>query len=117
MTTTYQGGCHCGAVRYEVSTELTKVATCNCSICSKAGWSLAFTPADQFTLKSGAENLTDYQFGKKQIHHVFCKTCGIRSFSRGAGPDGKEYVAVNARCLDGVNLEGIETSMFDGKSL
>ena len=39
---TYAGGCHCGKVRYEVTTELTKVMSCNCSICSKKGHLLTF---------------------------------------------------------------------------
>jgi hypothetical protein len=33
----YAGGCHCGRVRYEVTTELTNVIACNCSICTKRG--------------------------------------------------------------------------------
>ncbi len=114
---TYVGSCHCGKVRFEVKTTLDKLMSCNCSICSRMGWLLAFAPAEQFTLLSGADSLTDYQFGKKHIHHVFCSTCGVRSFGHGAGPDGKESYAVNARCLEGVDLEGVPVTSFDGKSL
>jgi hypothetical protein len=116
-TTTYTGGCHCGAVRYRVTAKLDGAMTCNCSICSKTGTMLTFVPADRFELTSGAEALTDYQFGKKRLHHLFCKHCGIRSFGRGTGPDGREMVAVNVRCLDDVDLDTVPTKRFDGRSL
>ncbi len=115
---TYEGGCHCGQVRYSVKLDLSQpMVSCNCSICAKTGTVLGFTSADQFTLRSGAERITDYQFGKKSVHHLFCSTCGVRSFGRGKGPDGKEMVAINVRCLDGVELDQVKVMNFDGKSL
>ena len=115
-TKTYTGGCHCGKVRYEVTMSLDRIISCNCSICSKTGTLLAFVPADQFELLSGEGDLTDYQFNKKQIHHLFCSTCGVRSFARGKGPDGKEMRAVNVRCLDDVDISTLTPMQFDGKS-
>ncbi len=112
----HAGGCHCGKVRYEVTTDLKMVVSCNCSICSKRGALLTFVPADQFTLKSGEGDLADYQFNKHVIHHKFCKTCGILSFADGKGPDGKDMVAVNVRCLDDVDLGSLKITEFDGKS-
>jgi hypothetical protein len=114
---TYSGGCHCGKVRYEVTTDLAQLTTCNCSICSKRGHVLTFAGAEQFTLKQGQDQLTDYQFNKKHIHHVFCKTCGIESFSHGAGKDGKPMYAISVRCLDDVDLSGRTIPEFDGKKL
>lgn len=114
---TYTGGCHCGAVRYRVTLKLDQAITCNCSICSRTGTVLAFTPAEQFELVSGREALTDYQWGKKRLHHLFCRHCGVRSFARGAKPGGAEMAAINVRCLDGVDLGAIPTKQFDGKSL
>jgi len=113
---TYQGGCHCGAVRYQVTMKLTGAITCNCSICSKTGTMLSFVPATQFELKSGEDSLTDYQFGKERIHHLFCKRCGVRSFARGKMPDGTAMAAINVRCLDDVELESVPTKHFDGRS-
>jgi hypothetical protein len=114
---TYTGGCHCGAVRFKVELALEGAMACNCSICGKSGWMLTFAPAERFELLSGQEALTDYQFGKKKIHHLFCKRCGVRSFSRGAKPGGGEVAAVNVRCLDGVDLAALPVRAFDGKSL
>lgn len=116
--TTHHGGCHCGAVRFHVEIDLAQTAvTCNCSMCARAGTILSFVPASRFVLEQGEASLTDYQFHRKIIHHLFCKTCGIKAFGRGVGPDGAEMVAVNVRCLDGVDLAKIQTRAFDGKAL
>ena len=113
----HSGGCHCGNVRFEVELKLDTVMACNCSICSKRGYLLAFAPEKDFTLLSGADSLTDYQFGKKNVHHVFCKQCGIGAFGHGAMPDGSPVRAINARCLDGIDIGQIPVTQFDGKSL
>jgi len=112
----YSGGCHCGAVRYEVETSLDPVISCNCSICRKRGSLLAFAAAEKFNLESGEDHLTDYQFNHKVIHHLFCTTCGVGSFARGRGPDGAETVAINVRCLDGVDPDALKVTAFDGAS-
>jgi hypothetical protein len=117
MPETYSGGCHCGRVRYQVTLDLGSVAACNCSICEKRGALWAFATADKFTLTSGAEELADYQFNKKVIHHLFCRCCGVGSFSRGEAPSGAEAVAVNVRCLDGVDVGALKATPFDGRSL
>jgi hypothetical protein len=113
----YSGGCHCGRVRYEVATALEPVLSCNCSICRKRGYLLTFVPQTAFKLVSGEHDQTDYQFNRKVIHHLFCKTCGVGSFGTGTGPDGQEMIAVNVRCLDGVDLDALTITPFDGKSL
>ena len=74
-------------------------------------------PADQFTLLSGDDVLTDYLFGHKRIHHLFCSVCGVRSFARGTGPDGSEVRAINVRCLAEVDVEPLPIKKFDGKSI
>ncbi len=117
MKTTYQGGCHCGKVRFEAEIDLTKPALmCNCSICSKRGYVLSFVSGADFKLLSGEEALTDYLFNKKTIHHLFCSTCGVGAFGRGVGPDGAESIAINVRCLDDVDAAAVPFTAFDGKS-
>ena len=113
----YSGGCHCGAVRFEVTTDLDSTISCNCSRCAKLGWILAFAPAQNFKLLSGEAKLTDYQFNKKAIHHLFCSTCGIESFGRGARPDGTQTVAINVLCLDGVDPATLSPKAVDGRKL
>jgi hypothetical protein len=113
----YSGGCHCGLVRYEVTADLDRTITCNCSRCAKLGVILAFAPAQSFTLKSGETALTDYQFNKKMIHHLLCPTCGIESFARGTAPDGKQMVAINVRCLEGVDVASLSPLPFNGRDM
>ena len=113
----YQGGCQCGAVRYEVEADTDKTYACNCSRCGKLGSLLAFAPAEDFKLLSGEDATTEYQFNKHAIHHLFCATCGIQSFARGRKPDGTEMVAVNARCLDGVDIGALKVKSVDGRSI
>jgi hypothetical protein len=105
-------------VRYEVTMDPpSKAFACNCSICSTAGWLLAFAPQSAFKLLAGEDSLRDYQFAKKRSHHLFCSTCGIRSFSRGTGANGTEMVAINLRCLKGFDATALPVETFDGASL
>lgn len=115
-TKTYSGGCQCGAVRYHVELDLSQpVISCNCSMCGRSGTLLSFVPAARFTLESGEESLTNYQFNHHIIQHLFCKVCGIKSFARGKSPDGSDTVAVNTRCLNDVDLKTLSVQEFDGK--
>lgn len=114
---TYQGGCHCGRVRYEVTSDLVQVVDCNCSICVKRGALWTFAKAADFKLLQGEDALTDYQFGRKRLHHLFCQSCGIGSFSRGQAPNGDETFAVNVTCLDDVDVMALKPVPFDGKKL
>jgi len=112
----HQGGCHCGAVRYQAELDgEAEALTCNCSMCGRAGTLLQFITPDKFKLERGEDHLTDYQFNKHVIHHLFCKTCGIKAFSRGEGPRGP-MIAINVRTLDGIDAFAIKTKPFDGRS-
>jgi hypothetical protein len=114
---TYRGSCHCGKVKYRVQTDLSTVIACNCSICSRAGHLLTFVPPQQFELLSGHDAQTDYQFNEKNIHHLFCATCGVRSFGHGTGPDGSKMYAINVRTLEGVDLDTLKIDKVNGKDL
>jgi len=63
--------------------------------------------------------LSDYQFGRKNIHHLFCRNCGIKSFGRGTGPDGKPMVAVLLSCVDDIadaELAALPIIYIDGRN-
>lgn len=113
---TLEGSCHCGAVRFTVETDLASVNVCNCSHCRRKGFMLAFVPEAQFTLLSGGDAQTEYRFNSKKIEHLFCKTCGVQSFGRGPGPEGASMMAVNLRCVDGLDLDALSTTPVDGRS-
>lgn len=106
MLKTYQGSCHCGAVRFEADIDLSQgTGKCNCSICAKTRfWGVMVKPS-AFRLKAGDEELCDYQFGSKSVHHYFCKHCGVRPFGEGFIEEiGDAFYTVNLACLDNVNL-------------
>jgi hypothetical protein len=109
------GGCHCGAVRFEVDVpDKIEAQTCNCSICRMTGYVHVIVPESRFRITSGADQLTDYTFNTGVAHHLFCKTCGIKSFYRPrSNPDGW---SVNARCLDETEDLELDIEAFDGKN-
>lgn len=104
---TYNGSCHCGSVRFEVTLDLSQgVNKCNCSICTKARAWFAIVRPEQLKLLSGGYAQTTYQwvprFGEaSNLQYQFCKTCGIRTFGRGEEPgSGSTFYFVNIAALD-----------------
>ena len=110
----YQGGCHCGRVRFVVQGDLATAALCNCSMCTKKGFVHLIVPLADFELTSGTDDLTTYEFNTKVAKHRFCKVCGIHPFYTPRSDPDK--VDVNVRCLDGVEIESLELAPFDGKN-
>jgi hypothetical protein len=114
---TLKGSCHCGKVAFRLDDEPAEAMECNCSICRRKGYLLAFTSPDRFHLETPREELTVYTFGKRTVRHQFCRHCGCAPFGEGTGPDGKPVVAVNLRCVDDIDLSKLNITPFDGASL
>ncbi len=113
MIETFEGGCHCGAVRFRVRTGELRALDCNCSICTKKGFLHLIVPLDQFEILCGEEALIDYRFGTGVARHRFCRVCGIHPFyTPRSHPD---RVDVNVRCLDGDALDRFAVEPFDGR--
>lgn len=111
----YHGSCHCGNVKFEAEGELKQVLACNCSICTRKGSLLWFIPRENFKLLSGEPST--YTFNKHFIKHRFCANCGIHPYAEAADRSGKPMAAVNARCIEGVDLAALPVKHFDGRSL
>jgi hypothetical protein len=111
---THTGGCHCGAVRFEVvAPKNPEITDCNCSICSRTGYLHLIVPADRFKLLSGADVLKTYTFNTGAAKHLFCSVCGIKSFYvPRSHPDG---YSVNARCVDPGTIESMVVKPFNGR--
>lgn len=112
--TIYEGGCHCGAVRFQVAAnpQQDQVEDCNCSICRKKGFLHLIVPLDRFTLLCGADKLTTYTFNTGIAKHQFCTTCGIHAFYRPRSHPDK--IDVNLRCLDQDVTSQFRIVPFDG---
>jgi hypothetical protein len=74
---TYQGSCHCGAIRFSAEGEIGQVLECNCSMCSRKGSLLWFVARAKFTLQTPEKDVSTYLFNKHVIAHKFCAKCGI----------------------------------------
>jgi hypothetical protein len=109
-----QGGCHCGAVRFEVlAPDEIEAKECNCSICRMAGYLHLIVDAERFRLLEGEDKLATYTFNTGTARHHFCSVCGIKSFYvPRSKPDG---YSVNVRCLDDGEVRVTRIALFDGQ--
>jgi hypothetical protein len=112
----YQGSCHCGRINFTVDGDLGDVIECNCSHCSRKGYLLWFVPRPQFRLGTPEGSLGKYTFNKHVIDHHFCPICGCAPFGRGSDAKGNPVVAVNVRCLEGVEITTLKRVPYDGRS-
>lgn len=114
----HEGSCHCGAIAFELEADITEAADCNCSLCRRRGGLLWFGPRESLVLSTPESALSTYTFNKHHIQHHFCATCGISPFGEADHPrTGARTIAVNLRCLPGVDLKALKINEFDGAAL
>lgn len=112
--TTYTGGCHCGRIRFEVIGHLASVTECDCSICSKSGFLHWRVEPEQVRLVTPESSFSTYVWRTRTAKHRFCPVCGVAPLRNPR--DDTSKISVNVRCLDGVDLTGVEVVHFDGRS-
>lgn len=112
---TCSGGCHCGRVRIEIEVpDKVIVHRCNCSICQKSGYLHLIVTADRFSLLEGEDSLVEYQFHTGVARHLFCGTCGIKSFYvPRSHPDS---FSVNLNCVDLPDCVDVSIEDFNGRN-
>ena len=102
MVAPFEGGCLCGAVRYESASEPLAVMECHCRDCQYASGGASSVavviPAGAFKLTKG----TPKRFGSKgdsgaDVYRSFCGDCGSPLFSE---PPGGTIMVVKAGSLD-----------------
>jgi hypothetical protein len=113
MEKTYDGGCHCGQVRFRVTTDLSGVLDCNCSICTKKGFLHLIVDPEKFELLTDPAAIATYTFHTGIAKHTFCRSCGIHAFYTPRSHPDK--IDVNVRCLEGIDLTEIKAEPFDGR--
>ncbi len=109
------GGCHCRKVRFEAEVpEAVEVIECNCSICTATGFGHVMVPHGDFRLLTDAVALTSYRFGTGAANHLFCATCGIKSFYQPRSHPAAWSVNLNA--LDDTTGLTLTVTAFDGRN-
>ena len=110
-----EGGCHCGAVRFEAEVpEAVELLDCNCSICAKTGFLHLVVPHGDFRLLAGEEALQSYRFGTAAADHLFCRHCGVKSYYQPRSHP--EAWSVNFHALDRAELLSVTVRKFDGRN-
>ncbi|KAL5045944.1 hypothetical protein BDW71DRAFT_183091 [Aspergillus fruticulosus] len=119
MSRTYQGGCHCGTAKFTftlpASLDELEVVNCNCSICTKNGYLMIYPKASDMKYEHSEDAVMEYRFASKQFPHYFCKTCGSSLYAK--GPEGSDMMAVNARTIEGVEIDKLKLKKVDGRSV
>jgi hypothetical protein len=126
VTKTYNASCHCGSVRFKLtSEEIASGRRCNCSICIRKGvvMSSSYFRGSDVEVE-GSEHLARYQFGDRDMNHLFCRTCGISPFSTVAsvpadygGPARPGDYRINLGCVDDVDVLALDIEVLNGKAL
>ena len=114
MTVVSKASCHCGRVAFEVEGAPENVTACNCSMCQRKGILMWFVPREQLKLLTPEENSSVYLFNKHKIQHRFCPACGIHVYGEAPNPKGELTAAINARCIEGIDLDALTVTHFDG---
>ncbi len=113
--TRHTGSCHCGAVRFAITSTFPELTMCDCSICRRKNALMVQVHESKFVLLAGEESLTEYNWHTGTARHFFCKTCGIYPFHRKrSAPDS---YGVNVFCLDDFAPDGIPVRLADGKGM
>ena len=112
--TKYLGGCHCGGVRFEITTEqpLGPYFKCNCSLCSRKNAVMGAAPRSALTVIAGDELISTYAWNTREAQHYFCKVCGIYTHHvmRGA----TDRVGVNMACIEGMDVYAVGEVVVGG---
>lgn len=102
--TAHRGSCHCGAVAFELSTELPpsawSVRACQCTFCLKHAGVYTSDPngSVRFVLEDPSL-LKRYRFGHKTADFVFCGRCGgyLGAITE---EGGRQLAVLNIHALD-----------------
>ena len=92
MPVPFEGGCHCGAVRYVCSEEPITVVNCHCGDCQKIGGSPFVTgvlvPEGSVEINGELKSYRVEADSGNNITRNFCPACGTRILVEMEGVDG-----------------------------
>lgn len=104
MSTSFNGGCLCGAIRYEVSAEPIMMFNCHCRDCQRTTGSaftpVVYVPAKAFKITKGSPRYYSTSSNMGGNKRGFCPECGSRLFG-GVSETGQ---GITAASLDDPSL-------------
>ncbi len=103
MIRTFEGSCHCGAVRFRCDIDLAQpTSRCNCSMCTKTRLWKTIAQPGSFAFLQGADDVAIYRFGGHRVEHRFCSRCGVKLGGRVARGEHipRDLDVVSIACLD-----------------
>ena len=83
-------------------------------MCRHTGFLHLIVPHADFTLEQGSAGLTAYRFGSGMAEHLFCATCGVKSFYQPRSHP--EAWSVNLHSLDKGHGLAVIIRDFDGRN-
>jgi hypothetical protein len=97
-----QGGCLCGAVRFELTAPPVMAGYCHCTRCQRRTGTAASAQAridgDSFRLLSGADRVRGWKPPDAGFEKCFCGDCGAHLFSRAR--DGGSQMSIRLGAFD-----------------
>ncbi len=104
MTEIRQGGCLCGAVRYEADWPPMMVATCSCKNCQKQAGSalsiLAVLPQSGLRVTGELTTYNDIAKSGNTVYRKFCGSCGSPVITETPEAQAQGMIFIKAGSLD-----------------
>lgn len=113
------GQCNCGAVVFEISTDISEVFICHCSICRKStgsnGIAVVVVDNDAFRWTQGRDQIVTWKSPAENWHTSFCSVCG--SPLPGINDESRMYVPAGLIIEGGESLKVTHHIWVDSKAV
>lgn len=108
----HAGGCHCGAVRWTLESNLALAdfapRACDCDFCTRHRAAWISDPDGLLHLADAGGQIRRYRQGSAQADFLFCGSCGVLVAVTCTGVDGVLRGAINRNGFDERQLLGAE---------
>ena len=110
-----KGHCHCGNVRFHITSDVTEFTTCDCSLCTMRNAVMVKVPESDLDIISGQDCLSEYRWNTGIAQHFFCASCGIYVFhKKRAAPD---HYGDNIKCFPDQDFAAIPVRKTEGANM
>jgi hypothetical protein len=106
----FEGGCHCGAIRFSVQGPMRQIVVCHCYDCRRltgSSWSATAVPEDNFEFLSKAR--PRWYASSSWAQRGFCEKCGANMLYKIMN---RPMLSVAAGALDDSNALRVSGQIF-----